>query len=160
MQDTAKFIFQAILGLIAFGCVLFLAFVTTRFIARKSDINMRGKYLSIIESISLGMDKKLCIVKAGEKYVLIAVYAKKVDFLLEIDIDDVEMISDKEDDDRVFNFKSLFEKYITVHKAGQENHSNKVENRSEKSIFKSNINKIKLLTMKKDAHGQKDKDES
>jgi flagellar biosynthetic protein FliO len=76
---------QILLFLVIFGAILLLAFYTTRFIALKAGSMMRGKHIRIVDTVSLGADKKLFLVKAGSRYFLLSSSGKNIEFISEID---------------------------------------------------------------------------
>jgi len=55
---------------------LFLAYVTTKFIGTRTNKIVKGKYIKIIETVNLGFDSRLHLVKAGEEFVLISTCGK------------------------------------------------------------------------------------
>jgi flagellar biosynthetic protein FliO len=76
---------QILLFLVIFGAILLLAFYTTRFIALKAGSMMRGKHIRIVDTVSLGADKKLFLVKVGSRYFLLSSSGKNIEFISEID---------------------------------------------------------------------------
>ncbi len=103
---------QLMLFLAVFAVIIILALCTTRFIAARAGKIMKGRHLKIIESISLGTDKKLHLLKAGESFFLISSCGKKIELVSEIELNDFE---DKEEDRSVKTvskgvnlFKSIF----------------------------------------------------
>ena len=56
--------------LIALGSVCFLAFITTKFIGKKSGGIMKSKHMKVIDSLSMGFDKTLYLIQVGKQYVL------------------------------------------------------------------------------------------
>jgi len=136
-------IFQIILMLIGFGSILFLAYVTTRFISGKSAVSMRSKHISIADTITLGMDKKLCLVKAGEEYVLIAVCGKRIDFLCNVNISEADTTNQTEKKS-VFDFKSILEKYSDKNNIKNKGSDESLEN-GIRGSFRTNLNKLKSI---------------
>ena len=67
--------------------ILFMAYYTTRLVAKKAGRMMQGKYIKVIDTISLGSDKKLHLVKVEEKFFVIATFGKNVEYMTEVDID-------------------------------------------------------------------------
>ena len=59
--------------LIALGSVCFLAFITTKFIGKKSGGMLKSKHMKVIDSLSMGFDKTLYLVQVGEQLVLMTV---------------------------------------------------------------------------------------
>ncbi len=74
--------------IIAFAFVIGAAWFSTRIISGKMNSVMKGRYLSIIESISLGTDKRIVLIRAGSKYLLLSLAGKNLQMLCEIDIDE------------------------------------------------------------------------
>jgi len=58
---------SAVMFTVVFGSVLFLAYVTTKFIGTRTNKIVKGKYIKIIETVNLGFDSRLHLVKAGEE---------------------------------------------------------------------------------------------
>jgi len=105
--------FEVLLYIIALAAVLFLTWVGTRFIAGKASKTMRGKHIEIIETVALGADKKLHLIKAGDAHYLIATASKQVQLIDKIDLraeDPGE--AGAETAANVFDFKSFFDKYV------------------------------------------------
>lgn len=80
-NSTIAYIFKGFLFLLGFGSILFLAYITTRLLATKAQNVMKGKYINVVETISLGVDKKLHLVKIEETYMLISSSGKSIEFL-------------------------------------------------------------------------------
>jgi flagellar protein FliO/FliZ len=110
---------SAVLFIIVFGSILFLAYVTTKFVGDKTNKTMKGKYINIVESVNLGFDCKLHLVKVGSEFVLISTSGKTTRLLtrvqLEEYIDNESVISNNS-----FNFKNVFERYFQGFKDKQE----------------------------------------
>lgn len=150
--DFLSGLFQVILFLIVFGSVLFLVFVTTRFVGGRAAKSMKGKHINIIETVSIGMDKKLHLVKVGEQFVLLASSGKRLEYLTEIKLEDY-----KEPDSPAapgaggFDFKSFFEKYMQANKQKKSNGSIRQEGlpgneTAGGEIFKKNLGRLKSIT--------------
>jgi flagellar protein FliO/FliZ len=147
--------FEILIVLLSFGSILFLAYVTSRYIARKSNMGAQGKHLKIIESVSLGIDKRLCLLKAGENYVLIAVSGKKVDFLCNIDLKTDEVENEKPGEQyKTFDFKKLLEKYLSK----SDSSAKSIEQEPEESLLRNNLNRLRGIT-RQAGKGYKNEDE-
>jgi len=156
-------VLKVILSLICFFALLFLTYVTTRYIAQKQSKSMKSRNISVVETVMLGADKRLHLVKAGKKYILIATTSKSVVFLSEADIDEEagkEVIPEKKE--KLFDFKLLLEKYKGNYKNAIEKENN-IENKENKEnkesisvpqdmayehSFKSNLDKLKKIVRK------------
>ena len=62
--------FSILTIIITLGCVIFLAYVMTKFVGKKSMNMMKSKYMTVIDSLSMGFDRTIYLVKVGEQYVL------------------------------------------------------------------------------------------
>jgi flagellar protein FliO/FliZ len=115
-MDYIISIFKAIFITGIFAALLFLAYVTTRFIGGKAKMTMRSKNMKIIESISLGPDKRIHLMKVGGQYLLLSSSGKSIEFLSEIKPDALEETEpDTEADDR---FGGYLLKYMENLKTG------------------------------------------
>ena len=145
---------EFILFLLGFGSLLFITYVTTKFIAGKSNKAMKGKYVNIIETVSLGMDKRIHLVKAGEQYLLISSTSKNIEFLSTITMEGDEVKSQEGPAlQNVFDFKTLFEKYMNSYKnkksnQAQQNREDISINQAEGENFRTNLERLKAITQK------------
>ena len=71
--------------LIAVGSVMFLAYVMTKFVGKKSTGMMKSKYMKVIDTISFGFDKNIYLVQVGEQYVLMHMSVKGMEFICNIE---------------------------------------------------------------------------
>ncbi len=157
--------YEVILFLLGFGSILFLSYVTTRYLAGKSVKAMKGKYLNIIETISLGADKRIHLVKTGDKYILVASTAKSIEFLTTLTIDDEEAAAESvtQGGQNVFDFKALFEKYMNSYKTRKsiafKPEPDPVSGPPEADKFRFNLEKLKNITQRINTQRDKDGDE-
>jgi flagellar biogenesis protein FliO len=143
-------ILKIVLLLIGFLAILFLTYVTTRYIAQKQNKTMRGKNISVMETVMLGTDKKLHLVKAGSSYVLIASTSKSVEFMSTVEMDESEAIEDSSENmDNRFDFKAILEKYSGMYRAKKQR-SSPVNNEGASDQvngdgFKTNLERLKTI---------------
>jgi len=71
--------------LIAVGSVMFLAYVMTKFVGKKSSGIMKSKYMKVIDSLSFGFDKTIYLVQIGEQFVLMHMSVKGMEFICNIE---------------------------------------------------------------------------
>lgn len=64
---------QLIVTLLIFVFVLALTYVTTRWIGTYQKGYVKSKNLRIIETIPAGQNKHICLLKAGETYLVVAI---------------------------------------------------------------------------------------
>lgn len=155
---------SAVLFLIVFGSILFLAYVTTKFIGTGTNKMMKGRYINIIETVNLGFDSKLHLVKVGPDFVLISTSGKNTCFLTKVEL---EEYSDNEEkaSNNSFNFKNVFDKYFQGFKDKQENKNftsvlNK-ENREilNERVFNKNLKRLKDISTGISLHKTEDGEE-
>jgi flagellar biogenesis protein FliO len=143
-------ILKIVLLLIGFLVILFLTYVTTRYIAQKQNKTMRGKNISVMETVMLGPDKKLHLVKAGNSYVLIASTSKSVEFMSTVEMDESEAIEDSSENmDNRFDFKAILEKYSGMYRAKKQRSSpinnEGTSNQVNGDGFKTNLERLKTI---------------
>ena len=159
-------VLKVILLLIGFCSLLFLTYVTTRYIGSKQNKAMKSKNISVVETVALGLDKRLHLVKAGKQYIMIATTSKTVEFLTAVTLEESspeEQIVTQENVG-LFDFKSLFEKYMGSYrvKKGKENKSSEYEAQqdiSENHDFKSNLGKLRTIVQKKEFQARENGDD-
>jgi flagellar protein FliO/FliZ len=150
------FILQTLYILLAFGSVLFLAVITTKYLGRKSKKAAKGQYISIIETISLGMDKQIHLMKVGDEFVLVATAGKSINYLTTIKLDASEVEEKTAKNEGNFEFKGFLEKYIQGLKKKTEKKKEEPEissmdtvKSSGGDVFKSNLSRLRSLSENK-----------
>lgn len=144
-------VLKIILFLIGFCAILFLTYVTTRYIGQKQIRTMRSKNISILETVMLGVDKRLHLVKAGNSYILIASTSKSIEFLTAVDMDEAEIKEETvADNDTRFDFRAILEKYSGMYKAKKQkpsisNDAGAQEGQQEEVGFRTNLNRLKTI---------------
>lgn len=157
-------VLKIILYLVGFCSLLFLTYVTTRYIGQKQNKAMKSRNINVIETVMLGADKRLHLVKAGKEYVLIASTSKSVEFLSKIDLDgNVEQETEHEEKGNPFDFKSLFEKYAGQYRNNREKEKNKErveipQDMADEHDFKSNLSRLKKIVNKNQVEENGDDD--
>jgi len=64
---------QLISALLIFALVLLLTYFTARWVGSYQKVRMRSKNLQVIESLSVGNNKSICLLKTGTEYLVVAV---------------------------------------------------------------------------------------
>ncbi len=100
-----------VFSIIVFGSLLFLAYITTRFLAQKASGAMKSKHMKVVESISLGMDKQIYLLEVGNKCILVSISGKSIQYLTDIELANLEI---EEDNEIVVdnNFSNTFSKLL------------------------------------------------
>lgn len=145
---------QVFLFLLGFGAILFLTYVTTRLIAGKSNKAMKSKHIQVVETVSLGLDKRIHLVKAGSRYILIASTAKSIEFLSDVDIGDKEAETGESPlEPNVFNFRELFDKYVGAYRNKEISRKGKNDLPDESPdarSFRKNLGKLRTIVPRTD----------
>lgn len=113
--------------LIATGSVVFLSYVMTKFIGKKSTGLIKSKYMKVIDSLSMGFDKNIYLIQVGEQYVLMHSSVKGFEFICNIDRDlIVPTINSTPVTEKSNNFSKYFDFFRTSHEneKKEENHMN------------------------------------
>lgn len=121
--------------LIAVGSVMFLAYIMTKFVGKKSSGMMKSKYMKIIDTLSFGFDKTIYLVQVGEQFVLMHISVKGMEFICNID---AELIKPTIANTPVEGDKS-FGKYFDFFRT-----DNKIEHKIGNEV-NENINKLRDL---------------
>ena len=74
-----------IMPLLGVLLIIGLAYFGTGWVAKKYAVTNAGKNMRVVERLSLGTDKHLLIVQAGDKTLLLAASGKSVEVLTELD---------------------------------------------------------------------------
>lgn len=112
-QSTDSFV-QFLTVLLLFLFVVLITWFTTRWIAKIQKGQMAGgENIEIIETQKLTADKYLQIVRAGEKYLLISVGKNDVNFISELNKDELSFIKKEETS---LDFSSVLEKVKNLKK--------------------------------------------
>lgn len=75
--STESFL-QLISALLIFAFVLLITYFTTRWVGSYQKVRMKSKNLQIIETLSAGNNKTICLLKAGTEYLVIAVGKEEI----------------------------------------------------------------------------------
>lgn len=103
---------EIIVPLLAFVIVLILCYYTTKFVGRKFTVGKKNKIIKIIETLSLGLDRYLYLIKVGEKYFLFHSSKKGMELVSEIEMEESVNVSEEVNESTsVFEFKKIFDTY-------------------------------------------------
>ncbi|MDP4179473.1 MAG: flagellar biosynthetic protein FliO [Bacillota bacterium] len=140
-------VFKAFVYLIGFGSILFLTYITTKFIGTKVSKVSKGKHISVIDTVTLGMNKQLYLVKAGNEFILMASSGKNLEFIKEIKLDEADMDENIQVTNN-FDFKALFDKYFQNIKNKKTENQETTNNPFSTGNFKSNLQRLRGLSSK------------
>lgn len=135
--------------------VIFFAYITARLVGSKYMKTLKGKNISVVESMSIGFDKMLYIVKVGEQYFLLSSSGKNINFLSEINPSNINNIGSEQtrqvSNGNILNV-SNFAKYLDLFKDKLSKHQKTGENELDSSKddnktkhIEKNVEKIKAI---------------
>ena len=107
-QGTLESLAQFLTALLIFVCVLVITWLTTKYIGNLQKQRMTGTNIEIIETTKITPTKYLQIIRAGEKYLLIAVCKDTVTMLTELPKDSLALENGSVSEQ--MDFKILLEK--------------------------------------------------
>ncbi len=156
-MGTAVTLFKGFVYLIGFGSILFLTYITTKYIGSRASKVTKGKYISTVDTVTIGLNKQLHLVRVGEQFVLIASSGKNIEFLTDIKMDSFE-VENKSVNTGSFDFKNILDKYFTSLKAKKDTKlSNETETHEEGDFnstfagkFKNNLFKLRAINSRVD----------
>ena len=85
---------QLIKVLLIFVFVLAMTYYVTRWIGGYQKTHSCGKNLRLVETMNLGSNKMISIVRAGSKYLVVAVGKEEMSLLAELSADEVQDLTD------------------------------------------------------------------
>lgn len=85
-MDYLKNILTVLIVLAMFVGILYLTYVTTKFIGKRYSVNGKNfKNLKVLETIAVGPDRQLMIVKTAGKYLLLGATPHNISLITELD---------------------------------------------------------------------------
>jgi len=145
-MDTTVSVIKGFVYLVGFGSLLFLTYITTRFLGTKMNKAGKGKHLSVVDTVTIGLNKQLHLVKAGKQFILMASSGKSLEFITEIKLYDLDVETDAPIND-TSDFKTMFDKYFSNIK-NKDIHNEDTTVSVESTRFKGNLQKLKILSSK------------
>jgi flagellar protein FliO/FliZ len=146
-------------AILAFIVVIGLLLLTTKFLAYKSKKMLKGNYMQIIESLNLGVNNRIHLIKVDKEFFLISASNKNVEFLTKVSIGDFEEPEIKNPITEVIDFKSVLKKYVggfnSVNQSDKPIQGEKLSNQNTQVkndikhndlTFKNNLEKLKHIT--------------
>lgn len=99
--------------LLAFVVVMAILLLTTKYLTYKSKKMMKGNHMQIVESLSLGINTRLHLVKVDKEFLILSATNKSVEFLARVTISDFEEEEIKNPISEVMDFKEILKKYVS-----------------------------------------------
>lgn len=107
----AKGILTAIGTLIIVVLILYLAYITTKYIGRGMGLKTGSRCMKIRDQIAMGRERSAAIVQIGTRFFLVGITASQVSLLSELDEEDLILFQDSETEDKPYpDFRELMDK--------------------------------------------------
>jgi len=129
-MELIKSVLMVIAVLVMFVAILYLAYVTTKFIGKRYSVKGKQfKNLTVIETVAIGPDRQLMIVKSAGKCLLLGATPQNISLITELD---EEMIKDIPDEmtSETMSFSDALRR-VTKEKLGKKNQTEETYNAEE-----------------------------
>lgn len=146
--------FYGLFYLILFAAILFLAYVSTKLLGAKAVRGMRGRHLKVVDSIVLGFDRQIYLIKAGEQFLLVSSSNKSIKFMTLLDSSQVRLTEEdlKElEQEQTISVNTVFKNYFEMFRnlsPKKEASISLKENNPNEARFNQNLNKLKGIFSK------------
>lgn len=85
-MELLKDVLTVIFVLAMFVGILYLTYVATKFIGKRYSVSGKSfKNLKIVETVAIGADRQLVIIKTADKYLLLGSTAQQISLICELD---------------------------------------------------------------------------
>lgn len=101
MKELITLVFALILTII----VIYLAYISSKALARRMGGSGKSRYLKEIDRIGLGPEQFVSIVRSGDSYYMVGVTKQQITLLSEVD--ESQLIPIDPDDGQINNMSSL-----------------------------------------------------
>ncbi len=137
-----------------FGAILYLAYIASRIVGKKTSASMQSRHMQVIEQISLGLDRRLLLIRVGSDYFVFLCGKKEFKQVARVNLDKEEIqeqAEEKSSDSPVFDFRQIFDRVAHNQKNKKEPMIKKPENDepvAKKDVLQRNIRKLEQLREK------------
>jgi flagellar protein FliO/FliZ len=122
---------------------------------------LKGKYIQIVESLSLGLNNRLHLIKIDDEFFLISATNKKIEFLTKVNLNEYKQEDIKNPISEIIDFKTILKKYVPnlnfanqTKKATEPESVDMLKRKTQNSdeiknndmIFKGNLEKLRNIT--------------
>ncbi len=96
-----------------FGSILYLAYIASRLVGKKTSASMQSRHMQVVEQISLGLDRRLLLIRVGSEYFVFLCGKKEFKQVARVNLDKEEIQEQTEErstDSPVFDFRQIFDR--------------------------------------------------
>lgn len=101
--------------------IIYLSYVASKYIGKAANRSSSSRYMRLIDQITIGQDRHIAIMQAGDKYLLVGITSGQINVLREMKEEELILLSPDEDQTNIQtpNFKEFFEKLGNAKKKGR-----------------------------------------
>ncbi|NLK63602.1 MAG: flagellar biosynthetic protein FliO [Tissierellia bacterium] len=110
-------IIKLIISIIGIILVLYLTYYCTKWLSAKTALNIKSKYMNVVDKLMLGQNNFITILEINRKYYLVGITEKEINILKELD--DFYPVPDNKEISPKFN--NIFNKYKKTTDIGNSN---------------------------------------
>jgi len=78
--------FEILFVLLVFVCILFLAYIVTRLVAKRASGRLKSRHIEVMDTLAIGADAQFLIIKIGDELFLTAKSQKQLTLLTKLEI--------------------------------------------------------------------------
>jgi flagellar biogenesis protein FliO len=112
VQDTNFGLGKAILKLLSYTLILVFVLVVTiygtKFIAKKSKKFANGKYIQILDSLSMGTNTKIVIIKVNNMIYIIAIANNTIEVIDKLPVEEFEFHNEVDFEEQLDKYKNKY----------------------------------------------------
>ncbi|MBP7175810.1 MAG: flagellar biosynthetic protein FliO [Thermoclostridium sp.] len=137
--------------ILIFGAILYLAYIATRLVGKKTSASMQSRHMQVIEQISLGLDRRLLLIRVGSEYFVFLCGKKEFKQVARVNLDKEEVqeqAEEKSAESPVFDFRQIFDRVAHNQKNKNRPMTKSPENSesvAKKDVLQHNIRKLEQL---------------
>jgi flagellar protein FliO/FliZ len=140
---------------LVFGAILYLAYIAARLVGKKTSASMQSRHMQVIEQISLGLDRRLLLIRVGSEYFVFLCGKKEFRQVARVNLDKEEILEqaeEKSSDSPVFDFRQIFDRVTRIQREKKEQTTKTQESAEasvpKKDVLQRNVRKLEQLREK------------
>lgn len=101
-QSALASFFKLCMLLIAFILILVASYYVTKWYARSGFVRRQNHNMEIVDTLPMGPNRQICIIRVGQKYIAVSVCKDQIRFLTEVPKDELDFPPKTEAETRSF----------------------------------------------------------
>lgn len=105
----------------AAALIIYLSYLFSKYVGKTMNKSSSSRYMRLIDQITIGQDRNIVIMQAGDKYLLVGITSGQINLLREMKEEELVLLSPDEEQTTVKtpDFKELIEKFNDLKKRGR-----------------------------------------